>query len=353
MKIVMDIEEKSNFLNILKGIAIFLMLYGHCIQYMDVTGQSFWNNPTFLFIYSFHMPLFMLVSGYTFYFSFIKRDWKSLIAHKSQQMIQPILCFGIAAWYLTFGIEYMRQGNFGAVLDGNWWLSLKDTWFLWSVLANSIWMALIYKWISARSVRILGILIGFFFVSLFPNMHLNIYMYPYFVAGFWYHRYEKILEKWIKYMVVCFMLIFSVLFVFFRKEYLIYITKIWGDVYSLKTYAMINLYRWGIGFAGSALALAFTYWLTKLVGQGKIRCYLETMGKYSLQVYCLSIVFLSFYLQKLILQVQIITGELDFIQRGFGSSMLGLVLAAIYSAFLLIISKLCEKYGLGKLLFGR
>jgi len=85
----------------------------------------------------------------------------------------------------------------------------------------------------------------------------------------------------------------------------------------------------------------------------KIVMDLETMGKYSLQMYCLSIVFLSFYLQKLILQVQIITGELDFIQRDFGSSMLGLVLAAIYSVFLLIISKLCEKYGLGKLLFGR
>ena len=51
-------EKKWDFL---RGIAIFLVLLGHSIQWMDPDWQ---HNPLFEGIYSFHMPLFMFISGY-------------------------------------------------------------------------------------------------------------------------------------------------------------------------------------------------------------------------------------------------------------------------------------------------
>lgn len=51
-------EEKWDFL---RGIAIFLVLLGHSIQWTDPEWQ---HNLLFEGIYSFHMPLFMFISGY-------------------------------------------------------------------------------------------------------------------------------------------------------------------------------------------------------------------------------------------------------------------------------------------------
>ena len=43
--------------DLLKLFAIFFVLYGHCMQHLlDVNPQ---NNPMFLWICTFHMPLFM------------------------------------------------------------------------------------------------------------------------------------------------------------------------------------------------------------------------------------------------------------------------------------------------------
>ena len=55
-------NKREAFLDILKCFAIFLVLYGHSIQYL--TPQHFENCILFKFIYSFHMPLFAMISGY-------------------------------------------------------------------------------------------------------------------------------------------------------------------------------------------------------------------------------------------------------------------------------------------------
>ncbi|MDE5968902.1 MAG: acyltransferase family protein [Muribaculaceae bacterium] len=50
------------WLDILKCMAIFLVLWGHSIQYLR--SDSPFDDPVFRFIYSFHMPLFMALSGF-------------------------------------------------------------------------------------------------------------------------------------------------------------------------------------------------------------------------------------------------------------------------------------------------
>ena len=67
-------KRESMYLNIVKGIAILLMLWGHAIQNFIKDDWVTFQNHVFQFIYSFHMPLFMLLSGYLFFFSYQKRD---------------------------------------------------------------------------------------------------------------------------------------------------------------------------------------------------------------------------------------------------------------------------------------
>lgn len=56
------------FWNTVKGVAVFLMLWGHCIQYCAMDSFDCFGNVVYKAIYSFHMPLFMLISGYLYFF---------------------------------------------------------------------------------------------------------------------------------------------------------------------------------------------------------------------------------------------------------------------------------------------
>ncbi|MBO5721458.1 MAG: acyltransferase family protein, partial [Bacteroidales bacterium] len=71
-------------INILKGIAIILVVFGHIELLYAFNAYGFIRN----FIYTFHMPLFMSISGYLYakhhntsnnYLSFIKGKAKRLL----------------------------------------------------------------------------------------------------------------------------------------------------------------------------------------------------------------------------------------------------------------------------------
>lgn len=49
--------------DLLKGISMYLVIFTHCLQY--IAAQTF-ENTLFQVVYVFHMPLFIIVSGYLF-----------------------------------------------------------------------------------------------------------------------------------------------------------------------------------------------------------------------------------------------------------------------------------------------
>ncbi|MFT3703318.1 MAG: acyltransferase family protein [Agriterribacter sp.] len=54
-------KDRLSYIDQLKGIAIFLVVFGHSIQNNTVESDK---QPLFVWLYSFHMPLFMFISGY-------------------------------------------------------------------------------------------------------------------------------------------------------------------------------------------------------------------------------------------------------------------------------------------------
>lgn len=60
-------EKKTiNWLLFLQGWAMLWVVIGH--SFLGVAGDGpQWENALFKFAYSFHIPLFMLVSGWLFY----------------------------------------------------------------------------------------------------------------------------------------------------------------------------------------------------------------------------------------------------------------------------------------------
>ena len=64
-------KKKINWLLILQGWAMLWVVIGH--SFLGIAGEGpAWENALFRFAYSFHMPLFMLVSGWLFYLTRLK-----------------------------------------------------------------------------------------------------------------------------------------------------------------------------------------------------------------------------------------------------------------------------------------
>ena len=57
-------KTRIPYLDFLKFFAIASVLLGHSVE--QTTGNDFWDNPIWSFIYTYHMPLFMLLCGYFF-----------------------------------------------------------------------------------------------------------------------------------------------------------------------------------------------------------------------------------------------------------------------------------------------
>lgn len=55
--------KRNLLIDVLKGIATLAVLLGHAIQRGLIVGYE--NNIIFKIIYSFHMPLFILLSGFS------------------------------------------------------------------------------------------------------------------------------------------------------------------------------------------------------------------------------------------------------------------------------------------------
>lgn len=71
---------KNVTIDIMKGIGIMAVIAGHTNPDI-ITGK---------FILSFHMPLFMAISGYLFYFS-INKHTLTIITEKLRGLILPLI----------------------------------------------------------------------------------------------------------------------------------------------------------------------------------------------------------------------------------------------------------------------
>lgn len=117
------------FFDFLKMFAMFMVLWGHCIQHLQ-TGEV-WNEPMHKLIYSFHLPLFMMIAGF-FSLSSFKLSFKELLKKKGSQLILPCITWGI----ILYGVIAVVNVCFGAKLSYSpFFVFFQHFWFLKSLFA--------------------------------------------------------------------------------------------------------------------------------------------------------------------------------------------------------------------------
>ena len=189
-------KSRNTSVDLIKAFAIIMMVWGHCIEYgsgaLFIERKLFFDVNIFKFIYSFHMPLFMLISGYLFGISVKKYLIKDVFIKKIKSLLVPLFFWSLISFCL-WGLSLIHDGNyvlsaFGLVKKFIV-IFVSNLWFLWALFWN-ICIVLVIRHFFKDSLLIYSLvfLLTFFLSDSF-NFHLYKWMYPYFVSGYLYRIY--------------------------------------------------------------------------------------------------------------------------------------------------------------------
>lgn len=93
------VKERLKSIDCIKGITILLVVFGHSIQYLIGSDLAF-QNRLFNYIYSFHMPLFMFISGFVSYKIIESSDG---IIRRAYQLLPPFFFCSLFASIIFSG----------------------------------------------------------------------------------------------------------------------------------------------------------------------------------------------------------------------------------------------------------
>jgi len=286
---------RNKYIDSIKGIAIILVILPHCIQYGS--GQSFQNdclfydNSIFKFIYTFHMPVFMLISGYLYRFTVQKYSYESIIKSRITSLLIPILIWHslyILVKYIEVGDEYFANFYFSSYV--------RYLWFLWAVFWNSLIVAFVNKLTNDSPAIYLLLFILFLFLPNIYNINYYVYMYPYYICGYYLNDCQSQTLTYIKNKltsstcIIILSFLFILLLHYYSREYYVYEsgTSIIHNKSISIPMILINIYRWTIGFIGSFLFFTLSAFLYDKSKELIIKMYLSEIGKRTLGIYIIS-----------------------------------------------------------------
>lgn len=218
----MNVKQRLISFDLLKLFAIYLVLWGHCIQYLS-DDESF-DNQIFISIYSFHMPLFMVISGFFARKSLMNKNFREIMKNKCMELIVPCISVGVLLFLLN-PIKNVLLNNlpvidFFELFDE---VIIKDLWFLKSLFC--CYLLAITAYINKRHLYLK--LSCTILISFFLNFYMLKRVYLFFILGILLnHKFEDF-KKHAKVICTCSLILFILLLTGYDKN--IYLTDI-GDV---------------------------------------------------------------------------------------------------------------------------
>lgn len=272
------------YLDFLKCFAIASVLLGHSVE--QITGNDFWDNPIWSFIYSYHMPLFMFLCGY-FFSSSLKLSFSDLVQKKFIQLWIPSL----TAFALMFLFVWATKYNpCPELMDFSWFGFFNAVWFLKSVffcyLIGYLFIKLLHNpWLAAITSSVI--------VLLFPIFNTdNVdYMLPMFWLGYLCKLHQAVIDKHHKTLLILSIVLFGLLLIKWSGRLTVYMVPIrtidWSSMTIDWNNLGITLYRMAIGMAGSMFFFLLAPIVYKKIADWKITPVLNNIGRCTLGIYWL------------------------------------------------------------------
>ncbi len=229
--------------DLLKGISMYLVIFTHCLQY--IAAQTF-ENTLFQVVYVFHMPLFIIVSGYLFRKK-IDRPLHSTIVNLFVRLIIPSIVLGGVTRLLS--VCYLQLGY---LIKLPFFL-----WFLSSLFICSVSYALIYK--VTQRIEIIVLLLSLSTLFIPAGLSFVKFFMPFFGIGLLLSDMDVYNQIHIgfKELALSFVAIVVLYILFWDTSYYVYITPppfiLSCDMHSCLAYVMrlgfgtlITLYLMGL-----------------------------------------------------------------------------------------------------------
>ena len=163
--------KRNEAIDSIKGALIVLVVLGHCLSLGDKDSTMFLHN----LIYSFHMPLFVFLSGY-----FTKKNERLVTGIKS-----------LFETFISFHILYML---FTRAIPSSITQVLTPMWIYWYLLSLVFWRLVVNflpfeKWNKVVVISLslfFALLVGYVdFVGYPLSLSRTIVFFPFFILGFY------------------------------------------------------------------------------------------------------------------------------------------------------------------------
>ena len=270
------------YLDFLKFFAISSVLLGHSVE--QTTGNDFWDNPIWAFIYTYHMPLFMMLCGY-FFHSSLKLSFSELFKKKFVQLMIP----AISAWVLMYLFVTLTKYNpYPEIVDLSWMGFMNALWFL-----KSVFFCYLIGWVFIKAFKnvwasaILSSVIALF--TPLCNIDSINFMLPMFWMGHLFHQHQAWIDKHRKTLFASSLVAFIAMLPFWSGRLTVYMVPI--QFFDWSTFAFdwnnlgITLYRMAIGMVGSMFFFLLAPWVYDRISDWRITPTLNQLGKCTLGLY--------------------------------------------------------------------
>jgi fucose 4-O-acetylase-like acetyltransferase len=248
-----EAKERDYYFDNAKFILIFLVVFGHFIS--PIKGQNEWLYTIYNFIYTFHMPAFILIGGF-----FTKSVWRDgYITKILKKVLIPYLVFQIVYslfYFDLYGKDEMKLDFFS------------PHWTLWFLLSLVFWNVLLKLFIKMRYPLLLSIGIGISVgyineMGTFLSLMRTFVFFPVFLIGHLLEKrdFKKILKPSGKIIAAAFLIVLFIsyhyIFPHGTKEWLL-ASSSYEDILGYQNWygGLIRLAMYGIMFAATFSFLA-------------------------------------------------------------------------------------------------
>lgn len=289
-----NLEIRDGLLDSVRGIAIILVVFGHCIQY---STPDFENSKMFAAIYSFHMPLFFMVSGYVLAMSGLKRPVPAILYSRAKNLLIPFFTWHILLGVIRNTYERMSLGAYLAQLvaapdNGNWFLlALFDCFVAISPVLVCMRLAPRY----GRHIAVLLMPLALYAVSAVPTSYAAIgflkYYFAIFYLGFIVSLWSDPLKRCVPMAKEICLVAFPLLLPIWRRA-----TPMVFEPYLLSHFPLwhstgVTFFKYGVALFGCGFVFSAAEWLKNT---GRVNRTLEVLGRYSLDIYVIHGFFVIF-----------------------------------------------------------
>lgn len=211
----MDNTNRLDYLDYAKGFGIILVVLGHLYNE---------SNPIKIWLHSFHMPLFFIISGLLIrYTNIYERETKKIIVSKFKNLIIPYIFFELVAIFIwmyqnEFTLKALRWNILDSILI---YCRVGATWFLFTLFVSEIIFISMLKYIkSNKIITLISIVLFLIPLMIKTENHYILVLFRCFMAnGFLYigyYAYDLLINRSINFINIILLFFINIILSYYN-----------------------------------------------------------------------------------------------------------------------------------------